>query len=273
LSKRMKPYSHRDSGEGRRAKKALGQHFLVDQNIARKIVGQLDPAPGDKVLEIGPGQGALTLWLSKAEARVLALEKDFDLARKVGGLPGVTAVNADALDFAWERLYGRGTWKIAGNLPYNVASPLMWDIAARACFERAVFMVQKEVAQRAAANPGGRTYGGLSVWLQSFVRPEIRFYVGPNVFRPRPRVDSAVLFFHPRDRAKLGFDPRALAALIKLFFQNRRKQTGVILKKFWSKDMEKWYDSNGLDGRQRPETFTPEQFQSLSGLLKNRLIS
>ncbi len=255
---------------GRFAKKSLGQHFLSDPNPARKIVDSLDLRPEDRVLEIGSGRGALSIRIKAHGPRTfVALEKDLDLALDLKqGYPGVSIVAADALKFSWERLLPARSWKIIGNLPYNVASPLMWELFSRCVGLRlAVFMVQKEVGARLAARPGTKSYGGLSVWIQSFVAVEPLFIVPPGAFFPRPKVDSMVLRFSPVG-PKVPFQPAALARLVRMCFQKRRKQMGTILKPLWSTDMEDWFAGQSLSPRVRPEELEPSQFQGLSGVFE-----
>ncbi|MGE4298601.1 MAG: 16S rRNA (adenine(1518)-N(6)/adenine(1519)-N(6))-dimethyltransferase RsmA [Desulfovibrionaceae bacterium] len=256
------------------AKKSLGQNFLQDTNVARKIVAQLELCPSDRVVEIGPGPGMLTrLILEAGPRRFVALEKDRNWAGELmRECAGVDVVNTDALAFAWERV-GAGpdgpAWKIAGNLPYNVASPLMWEIVSRVGgLTRAVFMVQKEVGQRLCAAPGSKTYGALSVWVQSFARVRMAFVVGPSVFRPRPKVDSAVMVFSPLPEAGAPFDARALSLLLKRCFQNRRKQLQTILKSCWSEEVEALLEGFGANGMSRPEALSPTCFQGLANNVK-----
>jgi 16S rRNA (adenine1518-N6/adenine1519-N6)-dimethyltransferase len=228
------------------AKRSLGQHFLRDPNIARKIVGLLRITAEDSVLEIGPGPGALTRFIAEHNpARLLVVEKDAHWAEATahmlaayglvsstvaeGEVPRVAeggnprareakisrtadteipraaepapvdarrlrVLQADALTLPFEH-FSPG-WKIIGNLPYNIASPLLWELFSRMPSPaRAVFMLQKEVGLRLTAAPGSRAYGALSVWLQSFIRPRTAFVVPPHVFHPRPKVDSMVLVF------------------------------------------------------------------------------
>lgn len=248
-----------------RPKRSLGQNFLTDPNTARKIAALVRAEPGDTVLEIGPGRGALTRHLLQIGAgRLMAVEKDQDLARELKARwPEIEVVAADALEFPWENL---GPCRIVGNLPYNVASPLLWEIVSRArAMVRLVAMVQKEVGQRLAAKPGSRDYGGLSVWVQSFARVEYAFTVPPTVFRPRPKVDSAVLAFIPLQ--KLDFSSQALAGLIKRCFSQRRKQLRNLLRDAWSPGVEDFLLSRGLSPESRPEVLGPEDFQALSFLL------
>lgn len=261
-----------------RAKKSLGQHFLHDAGVCRRIVAALDLGPADRVLEIGPGPGALSRWIAAAApAAYGVVEKDTALARDFGvAYPQAAAAAADALDCRWERLAPEGGWKLAGNLPYNVASPLIWEIVSRCRgMERLVCMVQKEVGRRLAAAAGGREYGALSVWVQSFVAVRRLFDVGPGAFVPRPKVDSTVLALTPLPGGPLrlpaggaSFRPEALSRLLRLCFQQRRKQLGTILRPRWSTGMEAWFAARGLAPSARPEELSPSDFQSLSNILE-----
>ena len=279
------------------AKKSLGQNYLQDGNIIRKIVSALAVSSDDRVLEIGPGLGALTRELAAASPTTLTLvekdytwafernreffsqtEKDCPISGKkepAGGRLGGGVILADAMTLAWEHL--DGVRKIIGNLPYNIASPLMWEIFSRvpgfshpesAEKMRAVFMMQKEVGQRLAAHPGSREYGALSVWVQSFVVPKLEFIVPPTVFYPRPKVDSAVLSFVPRIPSDafppLSVEDRlALSSLLRLTFQQRRKQLGTIMKKMAARDGELWA-AVGLSPSSRPENLAPHDFLRLA---------
>ena len=199
-----------------RAKKSLGQHFLRREEICDRIAALLLPQAEDRVLEIGPGPGALTRALEAApHACLLLLEKDRHWAaeRQRQAAPRTQAVLTDALRFDWRRISPERPWKVIGNLPYNVASPLIWDIVSRAeGLKRAVFMVQKEVGQRLAAAPGNGHYGALSVWVQSYARPRLEFVVGPGAFSPPPKVDSAVLSFEPLPPEARPAHPKAWPA-------------------------------------------------------------
>ena len=253
------------------ARKSLGQNFLKDRNIARKIVAQLEIGPEDRILEIGPGAGALTEFLLEAEVRcVAALEKDMFWAHALKqAKPELGVVLGDALRFPWENVSIGKKWKIIGNLPYNAASPLMWEIFSRGeGLARAVFMVQKEVGLRLTARPGGKAYGALSIWIQSFTRPTIAFTVGPGVFHPRPKVDSAVVVFEPLPAGEKPFDRAALAWLLHRCFQNRRKQLRTILGQTRTGTLESFFSTQGLDPRVRPEELTSHQFHILSNLLE-----
>ncbi len=257
-----------------RAKKSLGQNFLKDRNIAAKIAAALEIQPQDRVIEIGPGPGALTRHiLPFVPAFFAALEKDPYWAKQLRALDDgagrgrVYPIITDALTFAWERLRPYAAWKIIGNLPYNVASPLMWDIAHKASgCGRAVFMVQKEVALRVAAQPGTGAYGALSIWIQSFVAPRYLFTVGPQVFTPRPKVDSAVISFS-RHAQLSDFSPDFLARALRICFQQRRKQLQNILRGA-GYPAEKIIERIKVSGSSRPEELTVQDFHALSHALE-----
>ncbi|MBI4803980.1 MAG: ribosomal RNA small subunit methyltransferase A [Desulfovibrio sp.] len=249
-----------------RPKRSLGQNFLNDPNVARKIVEALRIEPGDTVVEIGPGRGALTGFLMGSQAaRVIAVEKDSSLAPELArSWPGLQVVNADALAFAWERLGRVAPVRVVGNLPYNVASPIMWDLVWRCPgFSRAVFMVQLEVAERIVGKPRTKDYGGLSVWLQSHVVAEKLFKVAPGVFFPKPKVESAVVAFTPRPMSDRPAHPERFSGLIKRLFGMRRKQLGRILGSDLNERAKIFLESEHLSHLSRPEELSPVQMYNL----------
>ncbi len=250
-----------------RAKKSLGQNFLTDRNIARKIVQVLAIRPEDSVLEIGPGPGALTSLIAEQQpARLVLVEKDNHWAaerQKDESCPvRPQVIIADALTLEWERFVS--PWKFIGNLPYNIASPLMWDLFSRAPgLTRAVFMIQKEVGLRLTAKPGTSAYGALSAWVQTFMLPRLEFIVPPQVFIPRPKVDSAVLSFTPlAAAARPAPEQRVkLAACLHRCFQQRRKQLGTILKGVITVESLR---KTGIEPSLRPEALSPQEFLRLA---------
>lgn len=256
------------------AKKSLGQHFLKDVNAIQRIINLAEIKDGEQILEIGPGPGALTKLLREFNyGKLLLLEKDDELAAKHkkyaldNNLEHMEVLTMDALTFDWKNL--QGEWKIISNLPYNVASPMMWDIVSQVPnFTRAVFMIQKEVAQRIRASEGNKTYGALSVWIQSFCKIEKGFIVGPLAFSPPPKVDSEVIVFTPLAKEKLPKDPQNLSRLIKICFQQRRKQIHGVLQKAlphnYNADI---WETLGIDMHCRAETLSPQDFQRLCALL------
>lgn len=253
-----------------RAKKSLGQNFLQDQNICRRIVQAIEIDSRDILLEIGPGQGALTkLLVEEGPAQLMTLEKDDELASDlVEKFPSIEMMQGDALEFDWHSLNAFEECKIVGNLPYNIGSKLIWDIVSQVkTMERAIFMVQHEVAMRLTAEPGNKTYGGLTAWVNNFAETKYLFKVPPTVFRPRPKVDSAVVAFRPLSIEDWPEKPELLARLIKMLFQQRRKQISSILKKKWSESVELWFETEQVDPKARPENLSPAQFKRLSNVI------
>jgi len=252
-----------------KAKKSLGQHFLHQRSVAERIVQLLAVGPQDRVLEIGPGSGALSALLRAANpARLLLVEKDSYWATERRKAGDGQVVLMDAMHFAWRRISPDRPWKIIGNLPYNVASPLLWDIASQADgLQRAVCMVQKEVALRIVASPGTKQYGALSVWLQSFMRPQLVLTVSPGAFTPPPKVDSAVVVFEPLPLARRVVRPDALASLLKICFQNRRKQLRSIFRMHRQEYALPILRELAIEPQSRPEHLAPKLFQELSARL------
>ena len=249
------------------AKKSLGQHFLRKADLCARIAALLRPEPGDRLLEIGPGPGALTRDLENSpHTLLLLLEKDDYWIAERGRLraAGTLPVHMDALRFDWRRITAETPWKIAGNLPYNIASRLIWDIVRQAeGLARAVFMVQYEVGLRIVAPPGGRHYGALSVWTQSFMRPRLEFTVGREAFSPPPKVLSAVLSLDPLPQDKRPKYPEILAELLHVCFQQRRKQLGSIFRRAGMDKLTVTLEKLGIAPSRRPETLSPENFQRL----------
>lgn len=244
-------------------KKSLGQHFLRNDGVCRRIVALLAPASGDQILEIGPGPGALTVPLLEApHSRLVLVEKDDYWAQERAKAGGAEVLRMDALQYDWAHMGSDGgMWKITGNLPYNVASPLIWDILGKChCWQRAVFMVQKEVGQRLAAQPGSRLYGALSVWAQCHARTRFCFSIGPGAFQPPPKVDSAVVLFEPLPQRPQF--PEALSVVLKICFQKRRKQLGNIFRGI--QPLEDAMSSMNLDARLRPENLSCADFMGLA---------
>ncbi|MBP3731163.1 MAG: ribosomal RNA small subunit methyltransferase A [Mailhella sp.] len=259
-----------DLVQAEKAKKSLGQHFLRDESVVRRIAALLQAEKGDQILEIGPGPGALTAMLRPLPWRRLVLiEKDDYYAgehRRLA-LPGMEVISGDAMLHPWQQM--QGLWIITGNLPYNIASPLMWDIVSRTPgLKRAVFMIQKEVAERILAPAGSKSYGALSVWIQSYCTAAKGFIVPPSCFSPPPKVDSEVIVLMPIESQRRPAQPERLSSLLKICFQQRRKQLQAILRKRFSENaVLSALERAGVDPSQRPETLLPHQFHALADLL------
>lgn len=206
-----------------RPKKRFGQHFLADASVVDRIVREIAPAAGDRLVEIGPGAGALTLPLLATGVPLTVIELDRDLAARWRGDRRVTTIEGDVLDVDVRALAAGGPLRIVGNLPYNVSTPILFHLLAAA--DRIVdqhVMLQKEVVERMAASPGGRTYGRLSVMLQWRYAIEPLFDVAPEAFRPPPQVESTVVRMVPLAEPP-PVDTARLAELVTLAFSQRRK--------------------------------------------------
>ena len=214
------------------AKKHLGQNFLHDRGVIDKIVQATNPQPGDAIVEIGPGQGALTFPLLDRHGALTAIEFDRDLhaplqaaARGHGELK---LVEGDVLEVDFSALaaeLGVEKIRLVGNLPYNLSSPILFHALDHAIAIRDMhFMLQKEVVERMAAPPGSKVYGRLSVMLQAYCAVTSLFTVPPGAFRPAPKVDSAVVRLVPRAAGSIGIDDHArFAAIVRAAFGQRRK--------------------------------------------------
>ncbi|CAN5420042.1 16S rRNA (adenine(1518)-N(6)/adenine(1519)-N(6))-dimethyltransferaseRsmA [soil metagenome] len=264
-------------GEPPRAKRSLGQNFLVDPNIQRKIADALDPQPTDEVLEIGPGQGALTRHLAGRVRRLVLVELDNDLAARLqqefSADPSVEVVNADILDIPLERISADpAALKVIGNIPYNITTPILFSLLERRPRPREiVLMVQREVADRILAAPGNKTFGALAVGVRTVADAERVLNVGRNAFRPVPDVESAVLRILPHQPPRLleEEEPR-VRSLTRAAFGQRRKQLQRILRDAYHlspEQVEALEQTVGLDLSARPETLTPEQFIALARAL------
>jgi len=262
----------------------LGQHFLRDPKVLTQIVDALAPAPGDVVLEIGAGQGSLTEQLLARGLRVVAIEKDRRLAHELGtrnaerGTERLTVVQGDALELNWHAVIDTGSavprsdfrvpsFKIAGNIPYAITSPLIDQALTPPLPERIVFLVQREVADRLAARPGSRAYGALSVGVQATCRVERLFGVPARAFHPAPRVASALVRLMPRpDPLVAPAELRAFRAFVTACFTRRRKQLRNVLMAATGRPAAAvlaGLAQLGLDPAARPETLAPATFVRL----------
>ena len=221
-------------GFRRDAKKNLGQNFLHDRGVIERIVLALDPRPGDRIVEIGPGQGALTFPLLRRHGELTAIEFDRDLLQPLAAAAqahgALSLLNANVLDVDFSALAaggmpGEGLLRLVGNLPYNLSSPILFHALDHAAAIRDMhFMLQKEVVERMAAGPGSKVYGRLSVMLQAYCRVTPLFKVPPGAFRPAPKVDSAVVRLQPLPpEAVVVADRARFAHVVRAAFGQRRK--------------------------------------------------
>jgi 16S rRNA (adenine1518-N6/adenine1519-N6)-dimethyltransferase len=254
-----------------RAKRRLGQHFLSDRRILARIADALEAGPEDTVLEIGPGLGSLTAALAQRAGRLVAIEKDAELVPALrSSFPQIEVVEADALEVDWHQLVPPA-FLVAGNIPYNMTSPLLDKALLPPRPKRVVFLVQKEVADRVTARPGTGDYGALSIGIQVVATAERLFVVPAGAFQPRPKVDSAVLRIVPRPEPLITDAEReSFRALTVGLFGFRRKQVLRGLR-----ELTGW-DAAAVSARLaqleispslRPEVLSPPEFVRLHRLL------
>lgn len=252
-----------------RAKKRFGQHFLHDPWIIQRIVDAIDPQPGQTLIEIGPGPGALTEPVLRRAGRLIAVELDRDLIpvlqRRLAGVGELQLIQADALrhDFAALATAAAGPLRLIGNLPYNISTPLLFHLYALGPRVQDMhFMLQKEVVDRLAAGPGGKDYGRLSLMTQYHCAVEPLLRVPPGAFTPPPRVDSAVVRLRPHPRPPVEVaDPQQLAALIAAAFNQRRKTLRNSLRPWLDEDRLR---AAGVDPGERPERLDLAAFAALA---------
>ncbi len=236
-------------------RKRFGQHFLVDQTVVERIVRAIDPQPGDRIVEIGPGKGALTVPLLGSAGQLDAVEVDRDLAaglvdrcRDAGRLNLLRqdALKTDFAAFAAHRL------TVVGNLPYNVSTPLLFHLLGFEHIGAMVFMLQKEVVDRLCARPDTPEYGRLSVMVQARCRAERLFDVGAAAFSPRPKVGSAVVRLDvlPQDTGRIG-NYELFTDLVRTAFSSRRKKI--------SNGLKPWFDAGQLEQLNIPPSARPAE--------------
>jgi 16S rRNA (adenine1518-N6/adenine1519-N6)-dimethyltransferase len=223
-----------------RAKRRLGQHFLTDRRLLGRIADGLAAGPDDTVLEIGPGPGGLTEALAARAGRLVAIEKDRDLVPALRQrFPSATIVEGDALDLDWRALAGE-RFLVAGNIPYNITSPLIDKALEPPPPARIVFLVQKEVAERVTARAGTAAYGALTVGVQSVAHAERLFSVPAGAFHPRPKVDSAVLRLTPLEQPIVAASEQgAFRRMVVGLFGFRRKQMARAVRELTGWDAER----------------------------------
>ena len=267
-------FAHNDATFGKPAKKSLGQHFLHERGIVEKLVLAIDPRPGDRIVEIGPGQGALTFPLLDRHGALTAIEFDRDLlepltaAAKAHG--ALTLIHADVMNIDFSALADDSPAddrriRLVGNLPYNLSSPILFHALDHAAAVRDMhFMLQKEVVDRMAAGPGSKVYGRLSVMLQAYCTVTALFNVSPGAFRPPPKVDSAVVRLVPRTPEQIGInDPRRFADVVRAAFGQRRKTLRNAVSSVCTVEQ---IIAAGIDPQHRAEQLEVADFVRLSNL-------
>ena len=253
---------------GLSAKKSWGQCFLHDPSVVARIVKHAGVGPDDTVVEIGGGLGVLSLALARAAGRLVVVEKDRDmvavLRQRLADHPGASVLGENALKLSLDELRGHGpSLPVVGNLPYNIAGPLLFHLLDQRRHLRSLtIMVQREMARRLVAPPGNRTYGAPSVICQVLCRVRPCFDVGRGAFFPAPRVDSAVVRLDPMPDAA---PPARLSEVVHAGFSQRRKTLRKSLgARFGKQAAAEALEAANIDGGRRPETLSPEEFVTLA---------
>jgi 16S rRNA (adenine1518-N6/adenine1519-N6)-dimethyltransferase len=251
------------------AKKSLGQNFLTDGNIIRRIVAAIHPEIGGNIIEIGPGQGALTEGLLEAGAHVTAIEKDDRMPEILETMSAkydttLNVILSDALEIDLHQLHEHPV-KLVGNLPYNVGTPLLFNALTHAHnFSKMVFMLQKEVVERITAKPNTKNWGRLGVWCHLMCDCKKLFDVPPTAFYPKPKITSAIVELTPLPQPRFKVDTHKLDRLLRASFGQRRKMLRASLKGLLT---EAQIEAIGISPQARPETLSLEELCSLSNLL------
>ncbi len=253
------------------AKKQLGQHFLHEQGVIAKIIQAVNPHPGDHLVEIGPGQGAITFPLLERAKTLTVIEFDRDLiiplSQAAMGRGELRIIHKDVLDVDFGKLGAgidvEGPLRLVGNLPYNISSPILFHAIEHAQTIRDMhFMLQKEVVDRMAAAPGSKVYGRLSVMVQAYCAVTPLFTVAPGAFKPPPKVDSAVVRLVPKPIEKVTMiDPKRFADVVRDAFGQRRKTLRNALQNQCNADL---IESVGINPGLRAEQLSVESFITLS---------
>jgi 16S rRNA (adenine1518-N6/adenine1519-N6)-dimethyltransferase len=254
------------------ARKRFGQHFLHDPGVIQRIVAAIDPRPGERLVEIGPGLGAITLPLLSRLPELHAVEIDRDAIRHLRTASGENAAlhlhEADALEFDLAPLDDGRRLRLVGNLPYNISTPLLFRmIEQREHIRDMHFMLQKEVVERMAAVPDSEHYGRLTVMLAPWLRVEPLFDIGPGAFRPPPRVTSTFVRLAPHVQPLQIEQPRCYANVVAAAFSQRRKTLRNALKSLLTQDEIR---AAGIDPGARAETVPPTGFVALAAQLAHK---
>jgi 16S rRNA (adenine1518-N6/adenine1519-N6)-dimethyltransferase len=249
-----------------KARRRFGQNFLVDQSVIARIIQAIGPEPGQQIVEIGPGRGALTRLLVESGAEVHALEIDRDLAQwlkqAISGDDRLRIHRCDALEADLGDIAGQHPYRLVGNLPYNISTPLLFHILGQRLLPLDMHvMLQTEVVERIAAAPGGRDYGRLSVMVQNLCVAAPLFDIAPGSFEPRPRVNSTLLRLLPRPAPLASAQPECFARTVRTAFAMRRKTLRNSLRGLLD---EAGIRAAGVDPATRPEQLSVAQFDALA---------
>ncbi len=250
-------------------KRRLGQHFLYDTSILKRIIQAARLSPWDLVVEIGAGTGRLTKMLAEKVKKVIAIELDDELFERLKidlkGFENVELIHCDVLKFPFENI---DKFKVVGNVPYYITTPIIFRLLdAKEMLMTMTLTIQKEVAERIVAGPGGKDYGVLSIMVQYHAEPELEFIVSREAFRPVPRVDSAVVHIKILEGPTVDVkDEQLFFRVVKTAFLQRRKTLANSLKSF-GRDIKEILIKSGIDPKRRPETLSSEEFARLADFL------
>jgi 16S rRNA (adenine1518-N6/adenine1519-N6)-dimethyltransferase len=261
-------------------RKKWGQHFLIDRNILNKVIQTAELGKKDAVLEVGPGLGEMTLALARQVEKVIAVEIDPKLVeilkKKTTGLPNVEVIKGDILKINFNEFLDqeRQRLKVVANLPYQISTPLLFRfIESRDVFSALTLMLQKEVAERMIASPGGKDYGPLSVFTQAVSNLSISFFIKPSAFFPPPKVESAVIRVVWKERPVVGLEEKEwFKNVVRGCMSYRRKRLMNALKHSdlaLPPDIEQRMEKIGIDSQRRPGTLTVQEFAHLAEALKS----
>ncbi len=254
---------------GSMAKKYLGQNFLYDPSILKRIIQSARLSPEDTVVEIGPGPGRMTAMLAGCVKRVIAIELDRELydrlTDELSGYRNIELIHGDALKYPYENL---DEFKVVANIPYYITTPILFRLLEyRGRLRSVTISLQREVAGRIVAHPGGKEYGVLSIMIQYHGNPKLEFIVPRGAFRPVPKVDSALVHIEIYDRPLVSVtDEKCFFRVVKTAFSQRRKTLLNSLKSLGGDIREKLILA-GIDPVRRPETLSIEEFARLADVL------
>ena len=250
-------------------KKHLGQNFLSDSSILGNIIRSAGLSSDDTVVEIGPGPGRLTRMLAETAKRLIAIELDPELYQRLKGdfiaYRNVEIIHGDALKFPYETL---GEFKVVANIPYYITTPIIFRLLdAKKYLKSMTLTIQKEVAERIVAHPGGKAYGVLTIMIQYFAETELKFIIPKEAFKPMPKVDSAVVHMKILEQPSVSVkDEKIFFRLVKTAFSHRRKTLSNSLKGL-GEDIRDVMAAAEIDPQRRPETLSLEEFARLSDAL------
>jgi 16S rRNA (adenine1518-N6/adenine1519-N6)-dimethyltransferase len=250
------------------AKKHLGQNFLYNPSIIEKIIQAARIRPSDFIVEIGPGPGKMTRMLTEMADRVLAIELDDhlyeQLKKELGEYGNIELLHGDALEYPYEDL---SEFKVVANIPYYITTPIIFRLLdSKKNLKSMTLTVQKEVAERIVAGPGGKDYGVLSIMVQYHAKPHLEFIIPKEAFRPVPKVDSALIHIEILERPSVDVrNEEIFSRVVRTAFSQRRKMLSNSLRSL-REDVKEWLARAEIDQNRRPETLSLEEFARLANI-------